>query len=179
MTPAVQIAKEPLTTVQRVKAALRERLDAVSRDDYLALEQLLAEIVLQRNEARKEVAQLAKELTAEIENGQRLTNLAARAVQSVQKIRQAFTEYQIGEAAQGDPTQVLVANLPPPKKKQRGFIPLGRRKQLARRKEQDEQTRRNALPKIKADLPELPLTAEDEALMSEAIAEISHDIIPA
>jgi hypothetical protein len=147
--------------------------NAVGREEYDALSARLGEMERERDDARREGAALRIEVGREVKNAERLTELCARAVRSAEILEQALIERQIGK--ERDPSLVLVVNnLPEAPQRRGGYVPLHRRRRLAVRREEEEQLRRNALPKLRAELPEIPLTGEDREAMREAIAELSH-----
>lgn len=146
---------------------------AVSREEYQKLQRSLETCQQDLADKQREVAALAAELEREMRNGARLTDLCARAVASVETLEAVLTEHQIGKDR--DPSMVLVVqNLPGAPKRRQGFIPLHKRRRLAVKKEEDAQVRRNALPRIKAELPAVLLTKQDRAVMRDAVAELNN-----
>jgi len=143
---------------------------AVSLDVYEELKDELFKVLQERDDAQREVSALRIELKREIQNAGRLTALCARAVESVEIYRQALIERQIG--AKRDPSLVLIANLPDAPKRQHGFMPLQKRRRAAAKREEVEQVRRTALPKLTAELPAVPLTSGDREAMREAVDEL-------
>jgi hypothetical protein len=146
---------------------------AVSREDHDALQKRLAEATKARDDAKREASGLRVELRREIENAERLTALCARAIMSVEILRKTLVERQVGVAANRDPSLVqVVSSLPELQKKRRGFIPLQKRRRVAAKRQEAEEVRRNALPTIKAQLPDIPLTEADTMAMQDAIGEL-------
>jgi hypothetical protein len=142
--------------------------NAVTREEYDHLLAFTALLVGVLQDAGREIASVRAEVVREVENGERLTDLCARAVRSAEILEQALIERQIGK--QRDPSLVLVVNnLPEAPKRKAGYIPLLKRRRLAARREEEEQLRRNALPKLTVELPEIPLTKEDRAAFREEV----------
>jgi hypothetical protein len=147
---------------------------AVSREDHQKLGSLLADTRQARDDAQREASGVRVELRREVENAERLTALAARAVQSAEIYRLALIERQIG--AKRDPSLVLVVNnLPDAPKKRHGFTPLKKRRREAQKRNEAAEVRRNALPKLTADLPPVPLTAGDLEAMREVLTTLERD----
>jgi hypothetical protein len=147
---------------------------AVSQTDHGKLNDKLTVALQERDDARREAAALRVDRDNELQNGERLTSLAARAIQSTEIYRLALIERQIG--AQRDPSMVLVvSNLPEFGKKRYGFIPLNKRRREAAKRVQAEETRRNALPKLTADLPPVPLTQDDLNAMREVMVDVKEN----
>lgn len=143
----------------------------VSREEH---EQLLAMFFLlggALQDAGREIVSLRQEVMQEVDNGERLTALAARAIVSADILQEALIERQIGKQHDQDPNRVLIANLPEKKKERPRFMRLQKRRRIAAKKRNDEAVRRNALPKLLATLPPMPLTAADREAMKDAVAE--------
>jgi hypothetical protein len=145
----------------------------VSLAEYHALEIELFTERFGRDDAQREVSGLRIQLQREQENAGRLTELAARAVATVNILEQALIERQIG--SKRDPSLVLIANLPDARKKQHGFVPLKKRRRDAAKRNEAEAVRRNALPKLTAELPSVPLTKQDREAMREAVGDLSKE----
>jgi hypothetical protein len=136
---------------------------SVSRTEHNKVLGRLATASDELADSQREVTALRIELQREIENAERLTDLMNRALASVQILREALVERQIG--ARKDPALVLVANLPEGPKKHHGFTRLNKRRRMAAKRDEAERVRRNALPTLTAQLPEIPLTTEDMKLI--------------
>lgn len=148
--------------------------NAVSREEHDRLAACCLLLVSMLQDAGREANALRGEVAREVRNGENLTALCARAVRSTEILERALIERQIGK--QRDPSLVLVVNsLPEQPKRRRGFIPLNKRRREAVKRSEAESVRRNALPKLTAELPELPLTKEDRDAMKEVIAELSKE----
>jgi len=148
---------------------------AISREEHQRLERLVLSQTRELEDKQREIAALAQQLEREMNNAERLTRLCGRAMASLEIVEAALVERQIG--AKRDPAMVLVVNnLPDPPKRHRGFMPLHKRRREAAKKEAAQQTRRSALPKLEAELPDLPLTKEDREAMRAVIAESSETI---
>jgi hypothetical protein len=148
--------------------------NAVAREEYDRLLAFSALLIGALQEVGGEVLAVRREVVREVRNGERLTDLCARAVRSAEILEQSLIERQVGK--QRDPSLVLIVNnLPEAPKRKVGYVPLQKRRRLAARREEDEQLRRNALPKLTAELPDIPLTKEDREAMREAILELSKE----
>ena len=145
---------------------------AVSQVRYDELLAQLQVVEQERDDAKREASSLRAELKREVENGERLTALAARAIKATEILEQTLIERQIG--AKKDPSLVLVVNnLPEAPKARHGFTPLRKRRRAAAKRSEAEQLRRNALPKLTAELPAVPLTKQDREVMREAINQVT------
>jgi hypothetical protein len=148
--------------------------NAVSREQHDGLATCFLLLVGMVQDAGREAMSLRGEVAREIKNGENLTALCARAVRSTEILEQALIERQIGK--QRDPSLVLVVNsLPEVAKRRTGFMPLNKRRREAVKRSEAESVRRNALPKLTAELPTLPLTKADREAMREAITELSKE----
>lgn len=143
--------------------------NAVPRSEYSNLATWFLLLVGLLEDAGGEIKALRAEVAREVRNGENLTALAARAIVSAEILKEALIERQIGKRNQGDLGRVLVANLPGKKETKSRYVPLHKRRRDAERNQRDEAIRRNALPKLLADLPPLPLTDDDCELMKEAV----------
>lgn len=157
--------------------SIAEKLGYVTQEAYNTLKRQLEDANAARiaseeacEQAMNDATYWREEAARELENGERLTRLAARAVMSAEILEKNLTERQVAIDKQGKPGDVhVVDNLKDVKNKRHGFVPLRKRRQLAIKREDAEQVKRNALPRIKAELPPVPLTQADRDAMRETI----------
>lgn len=142
--------------------------NGVSRDEYNKLAASLTKANRERDDAKRETSALRVELRREIENAERLSSFAGDAVETIEILEQTLIERQIG--AQKDPSLVLVANTDAIKDPRRHeFVPLRKRRRMAKRKQQSEETKRSALPTLKAELPKVPLSKDAREVFKAAL----------